>query len=832
MKQLWLESITASKWFFRSLKKGDWLWLIMAVIIASMTVTLVKQLGETVQQSMLRKASESLGADLVIRSSRPIEAKWQQQAEDLGLKTARSTSVVTMALSNEQFQLVNLKGVTDNYPLRGRLKSTEDLPFHPLKGDKVWVEPKLISLMGLSADSEITLGHIKTGLAGSVLNQQTLAPMGGFAPQVLIPLDTFKRTELIGPGSRASYELYVIGDAAQIKRFSKRLNQEENPHWQILSAQSPTQDLEDSLQTAWLFLDLSALSAVLVAGMSILIASRFYLNRWQSSMALLRALGADNAKMQRLFAMQLSWIALSSSLIGVLLGYGLSLLLHPLVGHFFQPLVVADAWPAMLTGFISGLLVLWSFAWQAFQTAVQTAPMQVLKSVPRTPNGIHWFISFALLLVLISLMLGVKSITWILVGLVAISLALLGVAIGLLKVMAALQTNSRGWFRIALSNLLKEPGLVKIQLVSVGMVLFVLMLMTFVRQDLLLNWQASLPDNTPNTFVMNIQPDQRDQVVDILAAQKLHPELVPMARGRLTAINQKPLLASEQMEDRARRLLERESNVAILENVPSHNDVVQEIAPSKLTLPTVSVEEGMAELFNIHPGDTLSFNFAGQSFDYQVSTLRKVEWQSFQLNFFFILQPVEQRHLPISYIGNFHLGGDGSLESGKTSPVSQLTQTLAEQTPGVLLIDVRQIMQQIQEIMRQASWAVTGLYGFTLLASIGVLFTATLASQQARIQSWLLLRTLGARTHQIVKIGLTEFILLGGLAGILAASFAQIASLLISHFLLKTEPSLNLDLWLLSIVIGSGLLLLIGLLTQYNFLRKTPQQLKLYLNQL
>ncbi|MDG6774137.1 ABC transporter permease [Thiomicrorhabdus sp. ZW0627] len=830
MKQLWLESLTASKWFLRSLKKGDWVWLILAVVIASMTVTLVKQLGETVQQSMLRKASESLGADLVIRSSRPIDAKWKSQAEGMGLKTAQSTSVVTMALSNDRFQLVNLKGVTDNYPLRGEIKQTDDLPFHALQENRVWVEPKLIGLMGLTPDSEITLGQIKTRLAGSVLNQQTLAPMGGFAPQVLIPIDTFNQTKLIGPGSRASYELYVIGDQKQIKRFSKLLSQQENPHWQILSAQSPTEDLEQSMQTAWLFLDLSALSAVLVAGMSILIASRFYLNRWQNSMALLRALGADNAKMQRLFAMQLSWIALSSSLIGVLLGYGLSVLLHPLVGHYFQPLVVADAWPAMLSGFISGMLVLWSFAWQAFQTAVQTAPMQILKSVPRTPNGIHWFISFALLLVLISLMLGLKSITWILLGLVAISVALLGVAFGLLKVMAALQTNSKGWFRIALSNLLKEPGLVKIQLVSVGMVLFVLMLMTFVRQDLLQNWQASLPANTPNTFVMNIQPDQEQQVTDILASEKLYPELVPMARGRVTAVNHKPLLASEQQEDRARRLLERESNVAILEKIPSHNEVVKAIDSSKLTLPTVSVEEGIAELFHIQPGDILTFNFAGQNFDYQVSSLRKVEWQSFQLNFFFILEPVAQRYLPISYIGNFHLNGTD--ETTHANPVSELTKTFAEKTPGVLLIDVRQIMKQIQDIMRQASWAVTGLYGFTLLASIGVLFTATLASQQARVQSWLLLRTLGARTNQIVKIGLTEFVLLGGLAGVLAASFAQVASLLISHFMLKTEPTLNPDLWLLSIVLGSGLLLVIGLLTQYSFLRKSPQQLKLYLNQL
>jgi putative ABC transport system permease protein len=829
MPAFFKDGLTASVWFFRSLKKGDWLWLILAVIIASSTVTLVKQLGESVQQSMLRKAAESLGADLLIRSSRPIDPQWQQQAQQLGLQSTRTVAVVTMALANERFQLVQLKAVERHYPLRGQVRATPDLPFAPLRSGHVWVDPKLVELLHISVHSPLSLGTLNLTPSGSVENPQAFSPAGGFAPQVLITLEDFERSGLVGPGSRVSYELLVAGSAGAIQQFSETLSAQNNPHWQVLSAQSPNEDLAQSLETAWLFLDLSALSAVLVAGMSILIASRFYLNRWQSSMALMRALGADNAKMRRLFALQLSWIGLFSSLIGVTLGYLLSLALQPLLGQYFTPLVIASPWPALLTGLVSGILVLWSFAWQAFQMALQTAPMQVLKAVPRTPSALHWFISFGLLLALISLMLGIASVGWILLGLVVISLVLFSVALGLLKVLSLYQRRfSKGWLRIALSNLLKEPGLVKIQLVSVGMVLFVLMLMTFVRQDLLQNWQSSLPENTPNTFVMNIQPDQRTQVATLLDGFGLHPQLIPMARGRLTALNGTPLLAAQQSDDRARRMLEREANIAQLSQLPEYNEIVAEYPPADRndTLPGVSVELGIAELFGIQPGDTLRFNFAGQNWEYQVYTLRKVAWQSFKLNFFFIVEPAAERVLPLAYIGNFHL------DPAKSAiHAAGLTQALAEQAPGVLLIDVRQIMTQIQDIMNQASWAVSGLYGFTLLASLGVLFTATLASQQSRVQSWLLLRTIGASTASIVKIGLTEFALLGSLAGLLAASFAQLASLLISQFMLKTQPSLDPGLWLLSIVSGTLLLLVIGLLTQYNFLRKSPQQLKRYLDQ-
>lgn len=834
----WRDTLTASKWFGRSLKRGDWLWLMIAVILASSTVTLVKQLGDTVQQSMLRKASESLNADFVIRSSRPIELKWSQIAMDSGLKTAQSTTLTTMALSNDLFQLVQLKGISEAYPLRGSIRQTNDLAFQTLQTDQAWVEPKLISLLQLTQQSRLTLGHLELGLAGSIQPSALINPMSSFAPQIFITLATLNNTQLIGPGSRVTYELSLAGSDKQITAFAKKIAQQNNPHWQTLSAQAPSEDLGNSLKTAWLFLDLSALSAVLIAGMSILIASRFYLTRWENSMALMRAFGAHNAKMQRLFALQLTWIALFSSLIGVLIGYSLSVLLQPILAGYFDPLIITPPWPALLTGFVSGILVLWSFAWQAFQTALQTSPMQVLKSIPRNPKSIHWLMSFGLLLGLISLMFDLESMLWILPGLVIISLILLLTASLLLKVIQKLQGYSRGWFHIALSNLLKEPGLVKIQLVSVGLVLFVLMLMSFVRQDLLQNWQASLPANTPNTFIMNIQPDQESEVSKILAKQQLSPPLVPMARGRLIAINQQPLIASEQESDRARRMLEREANIALLAELPKYNVITAESDRDYLTLPSVSVEDSIAKLFDIQLGDTLSFNFAGQSSDYQVSSLRKVEWQSFQLNFFFILEPVTERPLAFSYISNFHLPELAGMDELTDTPMqnqpklaTQLTQEFANKTPGVLLIDVRQIMQQIQGIMNQASWAVSGLYLFTLLASIGVLFTATLASQQSRIQSWILLRTLGAQNKEIIKIGLTEFALLGAVAGILAATFAQIASGLISHYLLKIEVSLDINLWIVSLLSGISLLLLTGLITQYGFLRKSARELRLYLSE-
>ncbi len=829
------ETKVASLWFIRSLKKGDWVWLMLAIIIASATVTVVKQLGESVQQSMLRKASESLGADLVIRSSQPIDKQWQIRAEELGLKTSTTISVVTMAVTYDanqeaHFQLINLTGISDTQPLRGSWTPSDEIPFQPLNDNNIWLDPSLFSLLPLNQDSEITLGTKTFKLGGSLTSPALISPMANIAPVVWIKKQQLEQIGLMGPGSRINYSLSVAGADPAVKRFANELQQTNNGAWQIMSAEAPSEDLGNSLDTAWLFLDLSALSAVLVAGMSILIASRFYLSRWKQSIALMRAFGAHNAKMNRLFALQMTWIAAISSFIGIWLGYVISLGMEPLLADYFDPLVIASPVQAMITGFFSGLLVLWTFAWQAFHSVVKTPPMQVLKSTPDQKQNWHWFISFLLLIGLISLMLNLHNLHWIILGILVTSIVLYGVALLMMQLLALLQKRSSGWLKIALSNIAKESSLVKIQLISVGMVLFVLMLMTFVRQDLITNWKSSLPANTPNAFAINIQPDQKPQVDEILAQTQMKTD-APMVRGRLVKKNDVEIDINQFQEERAQRLLRREANIAVMDTIPEHNKIIQQTEISDSTLPVVSVEKGIAELFGLKIGDTLTFNISGLDYKYVLTSLREVKWQSFQLNFFFIIEPAEDRVLPISYLSNFKLVDiENSTASNEQMNSNELTKQLAQQTPGVLLIDVRKILQQIQDIMDQAGLAVTALYSFTLIASLIVLFTATLASQQSRIQSWLLLRTIGAKNHEIFKIGLTEFFFLGGLAGLFAATLAQAASMLISHFLLKIPAEIDIVLWITSMLLGGGIFFIIGLVTQWSYLQKSPRDLKTFLS--
>jgi putative ABC transport system permease protein len=810
---------TAVRWLWRGLKKGDWLWLMLAVVIASATVTFVERLGNTAKESMVRKAAMNLGADTVLESSRPIADRWREQAQSLNLSVAESQTLVTMAQvvhDNEagEFQMVRLKGVTPEVPLR----ATGDLPRIPAGSSQVWAEQALVPLMGLQTGpaSRVVLGKKTFELAEAYASDQAGLGMSAFAYEMRIAMDQLAETGLKGPGSRVTYSLSVAGEAEAVQRFTQSVREADAPNLEVRSAQSPSQDLGQALDTAWQFLDLAGLSAVLVAGLSILIASRFYLGRWQNMIALMRALGATRARISRLFAVQLMALALGAALLGVLLGQALFMAITPVLAEYFDPLVLGDWFGVSVYGLLMGVLVLWSFAWQAFRRAVATPPVALLKSISDAVPVGHWLGSLGLILLVMAM---ISAGSWWVLGSVAVMAGLLYLASeALIWGLNRWQSHASGWLKLSVAALTRSPGLVRIQLMSIGLVLFVLMLMTFVRADLMTNWQLSLPADTPDTFVVNVQPDQKNAVQSLLQKQGIDTELVPMARGRLVAVDDQPIRAEDQETQRGKRLLQREANIAVLKTPPDYNRMVAQRSDrerAQSDLPQVSVEKGIAELYELTLGQTLTFDFSGQRQVYVIDSLRDVSWQSFRLNFFFVVEPQPEKALPISYLSNF------AIDQSATTPQA-LMQSMGREAPGVLVIDAGRIMDQIQTIMRQASWAVSGLYGFTLAASLIVLLTATMASQQSRIQSWLLLRTLGASQATVLKVGLMEFALLGALAGLLAATFAQITGMLISQFVLEMTPQLSPLLWAISVVLGSAILVVMGWLTQRHYLQLSP----------
>ncbi len=805
----------AARYFWLGLRRGQFRWLWLAILLASLSVTFIEQLAQTVKASMLANSAQLLGADAVIRSSRPIELNESQRALTAGLRQAERVSVMTMAMSADRFQLVTLQAVSPDVPLLG---SAYGLTDWQASSDEVLIDPVLAAQWSLQVGDALALGNRTFRVQGILPEADPLQTVASqFAPRVIIPLNVLAELGLTGPGSRISYERLFAGDEARINPLMQQLNRQTPTEWQLISSQTASEDLNQTLNTAWLFLDIAALVSLLVAGLAVLIASRFYLPQWRKQLALMRALGMTQGQLARLFAGQLTLLALFASSLGVLLGQGLFALSSDYLASLFAHFRWAAPWSSSLMGLISASLVFWAFSWPIFVKLVHTPPQQVFRAV--TPPQALWLSilgSGSALMGLLGLLLPWHLVAWTLAALVLVSSLLWLVATAVLWGLSKGQAVSRGWFAIALANVRRDPLLFRLQLIAFGLVIYLLLLMTLVQQQLLAHWQASLPPESPNVFVVNVQPEQRDNLQQQLQNLSANAELIPMVRARLTQLNDQPIISDSP---RAKRLLDREANLAVLNALPAHNRVIKTLENGKENaLPSVSVEQGIAELFNIQLGDRLTFDIVGQSASYVVTSMREVQWQSLQANFFFIIQPSTVLELPLTYLSSFYTQL-GLVEQ------TQLKQRWQADFPGVMWIDVQQLIDQVRTLMQQASMAVSLLTLFTLIASILVLLASTKASQDARLRQWLVLRTLGANQRQIRLIGLGEYVLLGLLTGLFASSLASLTSALMSVYWLKIPVSLSPSLWLVGLVVSSSSLLLMAWLTQSSYLKLHPRQL-------
>jgi putative ABC transport system permease protein len=313
--------------------------------------------------------------------------------------------------------------------------------------------------------------------------------------------------------------------------------------------------------------------------------------------------------------------------------------------------------------------------------------------------------------------------------------------------------------RVAMASWARRQGSSTAQTAALAVGLMALMLLTVTRGDLLDSWQRASPPDAPNRFVINIQPDQRDDVMRMLGEAGLErAALHPMLRGRLVAINEKVVAPDHSDDERARRMLDREFNLSYMSQMQAHNQVAagRWIDPGALE---VSVEEGVLRTLGLAIGDRLSFEIAGETVTVTAVGTRKVAWDSMNVNFFMILSPKAMEGKPHTWITSFHLPPGNAT----------LTNELVAMHPNLTVFDTTAIVRQVQQILEHVVRAVQFLFVFTLAAGVVVLYAALASSRDERIREAGLMRALGASRRQLHQAQLIELAVTGGLAGLMAA---------------------------------------------------------------
>jgi putative ABC transport system permease protein len=529
-------------------------------------------------------------------------------------------------------------------------------------------------------------------------------------------------------------------------------------------------EVRQTLERSERYLGLTALVAVLLAAVAVALAASRYLRRHLDAAAMFRCFGAPVGRTLALFVLQFAMLGVLACLVGVLVALGGQALLARLLGVLFRGELPAPQLLPAVEAFVAGMLLLFGFALPPLVALANVAPLRVLRRDlprPRARGLLAYGAGAATIGLLIAWEAGDAQAAGIMVGgVVGLVAASAAIAWLLLAVLKRLPQRGVSW-RFGLANLRRRALASSLQIGALALGLMALLLLTVVRGDLMRNWRASLPPDAPNQFLVNVLPDQLEAArAQLRQTAHVDPVFKPMVRGRLVAQNGAPFDAKKFGDTRARRLAEREFNLSWTDALPQGNRVVKGAfwsPQARGAAAGISLEDGIADTLGVKVGDTLTFDIAGTTVTAPVTNLRKVDWDSFRVNFFALFAPGALDNFPATYIAAFRVAP----ESGGW------LSALVQRFPNILAIDVAEILHQVQAIVEQVALAVQFVFLFTLAGGLLVLQAAIASTQDERRRDAAVLRTLGASQRQLRAAQVAEFVLLGAIAGLVAAAGAM-----------------------------------------------------------
>ncbi len=825
----------------RDWRAGEWRVLFIALVLAVGSISTVGLFADRVRLALQQEASSLLGADLRIVATHSLPPAYRIEAQQRGLSVVEGAVFPSMVAHEEKNVLAEIQAVEDGYPLRGKIEIDDGLS-SPARGKGVmdstqalgnssvvvsaipvqgslWADARLMQRMGLQLGDGVNIGALHLRLAARIVRDvDQSVGFASFAPRVLINAADLPASGLIQEGSRINYRMLFAGEAAQIADFRDWLQQRLTVGERLEGVRDARPEIRVALERAEHFLGLAALTAALLAGVALALAARNFVNRHLDACAMMRCLGATQAQILRIFLIQFLLLGLFAVMLGGLFGYTVQAALVQSIATMREAALPSPGWMPLWQAAASGFALLLGFTFLPLWQLKSVTPLRVIRrelGTPEASTGLLYATGGAVLCGLFLWQAGSLKLGLIVLAGLAGGLLLFG---GLAWVAVRALAKFGGH---AFANMARHGRSNALQIVALSLGGTALLLLTFVRADLMENWRGRLPPDAPNYFIVNIQSDQRHALNDFFTQRKIPaPKLLPMVRGRLIAINQRAVSGQDYAAPRARSLIEREFNLSWSENLPAGNELVQGKWWNTPTLAkgragegfVLSVEEGIAQTLGIRLGDSLTYDVADSQFSAQVVNLRKVQWDSMQVNFFVIAAPGMLENFSASYLTSFYLPAD------KTHVGDALIKTF----PNLLLVDTRAVIEQVRHIIDQIAQAMSAVFLFTLLSGLAVLYAALLATQDERIHHTAILRTLGADSRYLRKLHLTEFAALGALSGLFAATGATLLGWALARYVLEIPYHPSILPWPVAMSSGMMIVMLVGWLVTRRVVKMSP----------
>ena len=789
--------------------------LIIALTLAISATTALKFSNEQIQNAVALQAAEMLAGDLVLSDNEPLPEQWRDQAKQLDLKQSEVTFFSSMAYTDAQFVMVNVKAIDQAFPLRGELQLQPAKT--KIQSGEIWLSPRAMDLLKVKLGDQLNIADAAFKVTAKI-EQDSNQELGfsGFSPTVIISQADVARTNAIQVGSRIEYRLLMAGSPDNTQEYEALFKQqlksengsaetpaevqgqefEQQSSLRLRNASEGNTRLMKPIANLDTFLQLANILTILLCGIAIALTAQRYVQQNQDHIALMRCIGATKQQILSAYLALLGTVLLIAMSIGTVVGIGLGYGLLQLMLQLIPNLEIEFSAMAMLLGplpvaMLTSAVVLLGFVMPSLLQLLNTPPIRVIRQQEKSVQSMLWMLlTGTLSLIIFSVILTENLLltAWV-IGAIIVLCAVLYLTVWLILKLLRNQ-------KLNLSAYVRTPSQTALQITALALGLSLITVLAVLRTDLLERWQQQLPQGTPNQFVYGLPPfDMPDLKAQIEQNGWKSTPLYPNVRGRLVAKNDQPF-APELVK--SNNTLKRELNLTQSNRYPQDNVIIRGDAVLQ-QVGTVSVEANTAEELGIKIGDKLSFSLPEGVLEAKVINLRTVEWESFSPNFFFIFAPNSMDANAGSYLGSFYVP-----EQDKDKLVSVI-----QQFSNTVFIDVSLILEEIKRIVNVLVQIVTILAVLVSISGFLVLMACLNLLMDERKREVALLRSFGSSKQKLKTMMSLEIGFIGLFAGVVSCLFAEVISAIASYRMdLMIQP--HWEIWIILPIFMTVLCALIG----------------------
>jgi putative ABC transport system permease protein len=801
----------------------------LSIVLGVAALVAIGSFRDNLRQAVEDQSKQLLGADLAVTSRQKLPDSLGAFLAGLGGDEARETSFSSMIVfpsRGGQTRIVQVRALEGAFPFYGRVVTTPAGVFAKLSGaDYAVLENTLLAQFGLRVGDPVRIGEATFTIAGALEKMPGESPaVAMLAPRVYIPLGALGRTRLIQPGSlvryRAWYKLPATVDVEALVRDLRQRFGEQRLGFDTVEHRK--RDLGRALENVNAFLSLVGFIALFLGAIGVASAIHVHVRQKMATIATLRCLGATAWRSFAIYLVQGMGLGLIGAGLGAVLGLAVQLVLPAL----FRSFLPVDAgifvsWRAVAGGMAAGLVISLLFTLLPLLSIRRVSPLLALRSGfgenPPARDPLRWAVYALIGAAVLGFALSQTS-RW--QRGVGFALAL-GAGMGILAGAARLVAwAARRWFprrlpyvwRQGVANLYRPHNRTVLLLVSLGLGTFLVLTLYLVRESLLREFRGATGGDRPNLLFFDIQDDQLAGLQAVLRAGGAEErQEAPIVTMRISALKGRPV--EEILRDRALRLpgwaLRREYRSTYRGSLTDTEKIVAgsfvgRVPPGTEIVP-VSLEEDLAKEMQVGLGDEITFDVQGVPIRTRVASLRAVEWQRLQPNFFVVFPQGVLESAP-----QFHV-----VAARVRSPAHSATvqQAVVRAYPNVSAIDLALVLETFDDIFARVSLVVKFMAAFVVATGVIVLVGAVLTAQFQRVRESVLLRTLGATRRQVRQILLVEYGVLGVLAAVTGSLLAVAASWLLMRFVFATSFAAPPLLLLATVAAVAAVTLATGLLS-------------------